>query len=125
MVDKFDKTIRETKKLRLFKGGRKEDIYDVCKEKRPIDINGELMGEDSPDPTYEAFTYHNGDDDEELRSKASEIVRQITDEPVELKIADLMLDYGYTEKEVAGILNITLARVEWFMKKIEGWKRKK
>lgn len=112
-----------TKKLRLFKGNREQDIYDVCKEKKPIDINGELMGEDSPDPTFEGFTYHYGDDGEELRWKASKIVRQITDDPIEHRMADLMLDYGYTEKEVANILNISLARVEWFMRKIEGWKR--
>jgi len=112
-----------TRKLRIFKGNREQDIYDVCEEKRPIDINGELSGEDSPDSTFEGFTYHYGDDDEELRSKAGEIVRQITDDPVELKIADLMLDYGYTEEEVAKKLNISLARVEWFMRKIEGWKR--
>jgi len=35
-----------------------------------------------------------------------------------------MLDYGYTEKEVAKILNISSARVEWFMRKIKGWRRK-
>lgn len=109
-----------TKKLRLFKGNREQDIYDVCEEKRPIDINGELMGEDSPDPTYEEF-----DEDEWLRLKASVIVREITDDPVEHRIADLILDYGYTEKEVAKILNISPARVEWFMRKIESWKRQR
>jgi DNA-binding CsgD family transcriptional regulator len=31
---------------------------------------------------------------------------------------------NYTEKEIAEMLNISLARVEWFMRKIEGWKRK-
>jgi hypothetical protein len=123
MVDKFDRTIRETKKLRVFDGGREEDIYDVFEEKSPIDTNGELMGEDSPDPTYDAFSYHYDNDDERLRWKAKEMVRQITDDPVEHKIADLMLDYGYTEEEVAKKLNISLARVEWFMRKIEGWKR--
>jgi DNA-directed RNA polymerase specialized sigma subunit len=106
------------KKLRLFKGNREQDIYDVCVEKRPIDINGELMGEDSPDPTYEGF-----DDDEWLRLEASVIVREITDDPVEHRIADLILDYGYTEKEVAKILNISPARIEWLIKKIEAWKR--
>jgi hypothetical protein len=30
--------------------------------------------------------------------KASEIVRKITDDPIALEIADLMLDYGYAEK---------------------------
>ena len=122
LVDKSDRTV--TKKLRLFKGGRKRDIYDACEEKRPIDINGEFGGEGSPDSTFEGFTYHYGDDDEELRWKASEIVRQITDDPIEHKIADLMLDYGYTEEEVAEILNISLVRVKWFMRKVEGWKRK-
>ena len=112
------------KELKVFKGGREEDIYDVCKEKRPIDINGELSGEGSPDSTFQGFTYHYGDDDEDLRWKASEIVRQITDDPMELKIADLMFDYGYTEKEVTKMLNISPARVEWFMRKIEGWKKK-
>jgi hypothetical protein len=107
------------KKLRLFKGNREQDIYDVCGEKRPIDINGELMGEDSPDPTYDG-----DDEDQWLRLDASVIVREITDDPVEHRIADLMLDYGYTEKEVAKILNISPARVEWFMRKIEGWKGK-
>lgn len=77
------------KKFRLFKGNREQDIYDVCEEKRPIDINGELMGEDSPDPAYEEF-----DEDEWLRLKASVIVREMTDDPVEHEIADLMLDYG-------------------------------
>jgi hypothetical protein len=115
-----------TKQFTLFKGGRRRDIYDDAKwKKRPIDIDGELMGEDSPDPTYEGFTYHYGDNHEELRWKASEIVRKITDDPMDLEIADLMLDYGYTEKEVAEILNISPARVEWFMRKIEGWKRKR
>jgi len=122
MCNKFDKKICETKKLRLFKGGREEDIYDVCQEKRPIDINGELMDEDFPDPAYESI--YDDWDIECLRSRASDIVRQITDDPVEHKIADLMLDYGYMEKEVAKILNISSTRVEWFMRKIEGWKRK-
>jgi len=111
------------KKLRLFRGNREQDIYDVCEEKRPIDINGELTGEDSPDPTFEGFSYHYGDDDEELRSRASVIVREITDDPLDHEIADLMLDHGYTEKEAAKILNISAARVEWFMRKIEDWKR--
>ena len=84
-----------------------------------------MSGDDSPDTTFEGFTYHYGDDDEELRWKASKIVRQVTDDPMEHQIADLILDYGYyTEKEIAEILNISPARVEWFMKKIEGWKRK-
>jgi len=107
-----------TKKLRLFKGSREPDIYNICKEKRPIDINGELMGEDSPDPTYDG-----GDEDEWLRLKASVIVHEITDDPVEHRIADLILDYGYTEREVAKILNISPARIEWFIRKIEGWKK--
>ena len=38
-------------------------------------------------------------------------------------MADLMLE-NYTENEIANILNISLARVEWFMRKIQGWKRK-
>ena len=112
-----------TKKLKLLKGNREQDIYEECEKRGSIDINGELMGEDSPDSTFDGFSYHYGDEDEELRSKASEIVRQITNDPVDLKIADLMLDYGYTEEEVAKILNISLARVEWFMRKIGGWKR--
>jgi len=120
-----NKGIRMTKKLRLFKGGRKRDICDVCEKRSRIDINGELIGEDSPDPTFEGFTYHYGDDGEELRRKASGMVRQITNDPLEHDIADLMLDYGYTEEEVAEIQNISLARVEWFMRKIEGWKRKR
>lgn len=32
------------KKFRLFKGHREQDIYDVCEERRPIGINGKLMG---------------------------------------------------------------------------------
>jgi hypothetical protein len=112
------------KKLRLFKGGRKRDIYEDAKwKKRPIDMNGELMGGGSPNPAFEQFPYHYGDDNEALRSKAMDIVDQITTDPIERSIADLMLE-NYTEKEISKMLKISLARVEWFMRKIGGWKRK-
>jgi len=108
-----------TKKLRLFKGGRKdEDIYDRCKKDKAIDINDKVERYGSA-PGFDLY----GEEDEWLRMQASGRVREITDDPVDHEIADLMLDYGYTEKEVARILNISPARVEWFMRKIEGWKR--
>jgi DNA-binding CsgD family transcriptional regulator len=31
---------------------------------------------------------------------------------------------NYTNEEIAQILDIGPTRVEWFMRKIEGWKRK-
>lgn len=118
---KNDKT--STKKLRLFKGGRKrEDHYDKCKKSGTIDIDGEYHGSHEQIGNFPEYCY--GSEEEELRRKASGIVRQITDDPLEHDMADLMLDYGYTEEEVAEILNISLARVKWFMRKVEGWKRK-
>lgn len=52
------------------------------------------------------------------------IIREITDNPLDHEMADLILDWGYTEKGVAKILNISPPKVEWFMRKIEGWKRR-
>lgn len=122
------------KKLKVFRGGRvNEDIYDKFKKDKAIDINGEVVGNDSWDSVFDGLWYNYGqDDDDNLRLKASLIVREITDDPLEHEIADLMLDYGYTEVEVAEILltkwklrdmNESLARVKWFMRKIEGWKQ--
>jgi len=122
------------KKLKVFRGGRvNEDIYDKFKKDKAIDINGEVVGNDSWDSVFDGLWYTYGeDDDDNLRLKASLIVREITDDPLEHEIADLMLDYGYTEVEVAEILltkwklrdmNESLARVKWFMRKIEGWKQ--
>ncbi len=109
-----------TKKLRLLKGGRKRDIFEDAKwKKKPVDINGDTQWVPS------SFYDPDGDQwqEEKLRSKAEEIVKQITADPVEHSIASLMLE-NYTEKDIAEMLNISLARVEWFMRKIEGWKRK-
>ncbi len=50
------------------------------------------------------------------------LVNQITSDSIERSIAELMLK-NYTEKEIAEMLNIDLARVEWFMRNIEGSKR--
>lgn len=121
-------------KLKVFGGGRvNEDIYDKCKKDKAIDINGEVVGNDSWDSVFDGLWYTYGqDDDDNLRLKASLKVREITDDPLEHDIADLMLDYGYTEVEVAEILfikwklrnmNESLARVKWFMRKIEAWKQ--
>lgn len=122
------------KKLKVLGGGRvNEDIYDKFKKDKAIDMNGQVVGNDSWDPVFDGLWYTYGqDDDEDLRLKASLIIREITDDPLEHDIADLMLDYGYTEVEVAEILfikwklknmNESLARVKWFMRKIEAWKR--
>ena len=51
------------------------------------------------------------------------MVEQMTSDPIERKIARLMLE-NYTEEDISEILNISLARVEWFMRKINGWRRK-
>lgn len=51
-----------------------------------------------------------------------EVVNQITSDPIERNIGKLMLG-NYTNEEIAEILDISPARVEWFMRKIEGWKR--
>ena len=121
MGNKSEKT--GGRKLGLLKGGRKrEDHYDKCRKSGTIDIDGEYHG--SHEQIGNFPDYHCGSEEEELRRKASGIVRQITKDPLEHDIADLMLDYGYTEEEVAEILNISLARVKWFMRKVEGWKRK-
>ncbi len=104
------------KKLRVFKGGRKRDIYEDAKwKKRPIDMDGETWG--VPDSFYD-------DDDDWRRNKAMEMVKQITSDPIEKEIARLMLE-NYTEEEISEILQITPARVEWFMRKIGGWRRNK
>ena len=78
-------------------------------------MDGETTG--VPNPFYD-------DGDDWRRDKVMEMVEQITSDPIEQKIAKLMLE-NYTEKEIAEMLNISLARVEWFMRKIEGWKRKR
>lgn len=57
------------------------------------------------------------------RDKVMEMVEQITSDPIEQRIAKLMLE-NYTEREIAEVLNISPARVEWFMRKIDSWKRK-
>jgi DNA-directed RNA polymerase specialized sigma24 family protein len=108
-----------TKKLRLFKGGRKRDIYDDAKwKKRAIDIDGETW---AGSPVYGPM--EDQWEEEKLRSKAMDIINQVTNDPDEHSIAELMLE-NYTEKEIAQRLNISLARVKWFMRKVEGWKRK-
>ena len=114
LVDKSDRTV--TKKLRLFKGSKKRDIYEDAKwKKRAVDSGGEPYSGISV-PWQEEWY------DEELRSKAMDIINQITNDPIEHSIAELMLE-NYTEKEIAQRLNISPARVEWFMRKIGGWKR--
>ena len=65
--------------------------------------------------------YDDGDD--QRRDKAIEMVEQMTSDPIERKIARLMLE-NYTNKDIAQILSVSSARVEWFMRKIEGWKRR-
>ncbi len=115
MEKKDDKTA--TKTLKLYKGGRKRDIYEDAKwKKRPIDMDGETM----------AMPSSLCDDGEEdwRRSKAGEMIEQITSDPIEQRIAQLMLE-NYTEREIAKILNISVARVEWFMREIGAWKRNK
>ncbi len=47
----------------------------------------------------------------------------MTSDPIERKIARLMLE-NYTNEDIAQILSVSSARVEWFMRKIEGWKRR-
>lgn len=108
-----------TKTLRLLKGGHKRDIYEDAKwKKRSIDMDGETYcGIPAYDPAEEQFQ------EEELRWKAMEIVEQITTDPIEHSIAELTLE-NYTGKEIAELLNISPARVEWFMRKIGGWKKK-
>ncbi len=65
MSDKEDKTI--PKKLRLFKGGRKRDIYEEARWKKgAVDIDGEQY---SGIPILEQEEWY----DEELRWKAIEI----------------------------------------------------
>jgi hypothetical protein len=104
-----------TKQFTLFKGGRKRDIYEDAKwKKRPIDMDGETTA--MPDPFYD-------DGDDWRRDRAVDMVEQITSDPIERKIAKLMLE-NYTNEEIAQILDIGPTRVEWFMRKIEGWKRK-
>lgn len=108
--------------MRLFKGGRnKEDIYDKCKKNGYIDIDGEYHGWHDQIGFFPEYHYES--EGEELRWKAKEIVNQITTDPIEQYIAELMLE-NYTEKEIAVMLNISPARVKWFMRKIDGWKRK-
>ena len=121
-----------SKKLRLLKGGRKkEDIYDKCKKTGYIDIDGEYHGWGEQIGFFQEDHY--GSEEEDLRWKAIEIVNQITTDPIERLIAELMIDYGFTEVEVAEILlgkwnlksmNESLTRVKWFMRKIDGCKRK-
>jgi hypothetical protein len=121
------------KKLRLVKCGfGREDVYDKCKKRGYIDIDGEYQGEGEQIGFFSECHY--GSDEEELIWKAKEIVNQITTDPMERSMAELMLDYGYTEVEVAEIIlsewklksmNESLARVKWFMRKIEAWKRNK
>lgn len=84
-------------------------------EKRAVDIDGEQY---SSIPVLEQEEWY----DDKLRSKAMEIVNQITSDPIERSIAELMLE-NYTEGEISEMLNISLPRVEWFLRKIEGWKR--
>jgi hypothetical protein len=104
-----------TKKFKLFKEGRKRDIYEDGKwKKRPIDMDGETTG--MPNSLYD-------DGDDWRRDKAMEMVEQITKDPIERNMAKLMLE-NYTSEEIGEILDISPARVEWFMRKIEGWKRK-
>ena len=104
-----------TKQFTLFKGGRKRDIYEDAKlKKRPIDMDGETTA--MPDSFYD-------DGDDWRRDRAVDMVEQITSDPIERKIAKLMLE-NYTNEEIAQILDIGPTRVEWFMRKIEGWKRK-
>jgi hypothetical protein len=107
MGDKSDKTDQSTNKLRLLKGARKRDIYDDAKwRKRPIDMDGESYFAHSVfDPKMEQS------EQDALRDKAKVIIEQITADPIERSIGDLMLE-NYTEKEIANILNISLARVE-------------
>jgi DNA-directed RNA polymerase specialized sigma24 family protein len=61
--------------------------------------------------------------EDESRSKAKEIVDQITTDPIERSTAGLMLE-NYTEKEIAEMLNIPPARVKWFINKIEVYGKK-
>jgi DNA-directed RNA polymerase specialized sigma24 family protein len=115
MGSKCDKA--DAKKLKVLKGGHQRDIYEDAKwRKRPIDIDGEQY---TGIPVLEQEEWY----EEKLRSKAKEVVNQMTTDLVERSIAELMLE-NYTEKEIAEMLNISLARVEWFMRKIQGWKRK-
>ena len=101
-------------KFRVLKGGRKRDIYEDAKwKKRPIDMDGETWG--VPDS-------FNDDGDDWRRHKAMEMVGQITSDPIEQEIAKLMLE-NYTNEDIAQILNVSPARIEWFMRKIEGWNR--
>ena len=76
---------------------------------------------------------HYGSEEEDLRWKAKIVVNRITRDRIERLIAKLMNDYGFTEVEVAEIIlgkgnlksmNESLARVKWFMRKIEGWKKR-
>ena len=102
-----------TKKFTLLRGGRKKDIYEDAKwKKRPIDMDGETWG--APDSSYD-------DGDDWRRNKAMEMVEQITSDPIEKEIAHLMLE-NYTNEDIAQILNISPARVEWFIRKIGGWR---
>ena len=66
-------------------------------------------------------SFYDGDD--WRRDKAIEMVEQMTSDPIERKIARLMLENS-TNKDIAQILSVSSARVEWFMRKIEGWKRR-
>lgn len=121
------------KKLKFLRGGYKEeDIYDKCKKGGYIDIDGECQARGAQIGFFPESHY--GSEEDELRRKAKEIVNQITTDPIERSIAELMLDYGYTEVEVAEIIlsewklksmNESLVRVKWFMRKIEAWKRNK
>ncbi len=106
-----------TKTFKLFKGGKKRDIYEDAKwKKRGVDIDGETY---SGIPVLEQEEVY----DYKLRRDAMEVVREITSDPIEQEMARLMLE-NYTDKDMAEILDISPARVEWFMRKISGWKRK-
>jgi hypothetical protein len=106
------------KNMKVLKGGRKRDIYEDAKwKKRPLDINGETQaGISFCDPIVEQM------EGDEVRYNALEIIRKITDDPLEHKMAELMLE-NYTESDIAYVLNVSPARGEWFMRKIGGWKR--
>ncbi|MCX8116566.1 MAG: hypothetical protein N3G78_01375 [Desulfobacterota bacterium] len=120
------------KRFKVLQGGKAgEDIYEVCKRTGTIDINGNVISRFMEDPQWD-YLY---DDYYELLcriEKAWVIIREITDDPLEIHIAGWMFG-GYTDAEIAGFLleakmvkrwEEGFARIKWFMRKIEGWRRR-
>ena len=103
-----------TKNLRFLKAAEREIYEDANGRKDLSTWMARRLA--MPDSFYD-------DGDDWRRDKVMEMVEQITSDPIEQKIARLMLE-NYTNEEIAEILDITPARVEWFMRKIEGWKGK-